>query len=181
MKKILFWLTMIFIIFSLNGIAQEKRTFKIHTIAFYNVENLFDTIDNPNKFDESSPIMEIKFNREGIYKKKVKNMARVISEIGADVTNNAPALIGLAEIENRQVLEDLANDPSLYQKDYGIAHFDSPDTRGIDVALLYQKELFIPINISNHELKIHDDLTRKRVYTRDQLLLVKNSCFIKSK
>lgn len=164
-------LASIFIILCISVEAQEKRKFKVHTIAFYNVENLFDTINDPNKFDEASPIMEMNFNRQEVYKKKVKNMARVISEIGADVSNNAPAIIGLAEVENRQVIEDLANDPALLSKDYGIAHFDSPDARGIDVALMYQKELFSPSNISNHELKIYDDITRKRVYTRDQLLV----------
>lgn len=98
-------------------------------------------------------------------------MARVISDIGADVSNNAPVIIGLAEVENRQVIEDLANDPALVGKDYGIVHFESPDARGIDVALMYQKEFFTPIDTSSHELKIYDDLTRKRVYTRDQLLV----------
>lgn len=151
--------------------AQEKRKFKVHTIAFYNVENLFDTINDPNKFDEASPIMEMKFNRQEVYKKKVKNMARVISEIGADVSNNSPAIIGLAEVENREVVEDLANDDALYKEDYGIVHFDSPDARGIDVALMYKKALFSPMDVSNHELKIYDDITRKRVYTRDQLLV----------
>jgi endonuclease/exonuclease/phosphatase family metal-dependent hydrolase len=151
--------------------AQEKRKFKVHTIAFYNVENLFDTINDPQKFDEASPIMELKFDRGEIYKKKVKNMARVISEIGADVSNNSPAIIGISEVENRQVIEDLANDDALYGKDYGIIHFDSPDARGIDVALMYQKALFSPIDSSSHELKIYDDITRKRVYTRDQLLV----------
>ena len=155
----------------LTNYAQEKRKFKVHTIAFYNVENLFDTINDPNKFDEASPIMEMKFNREEVYKKKVKNMARVISEIGADVSNNSPAIIGLAEVENREVVEDLANDEALYGKDYGIIHFDSPDARGIDVALMYQKALFSPIDTSSHELKIYDDITRERVYTRDQLLV----------
>jgi len=151
--------------------AQEKRKFKVHTIAFYNVENLFDTINDPQKFDEASPIMELKFDRGEIYKKKVKNMARVISEIGADVSNNSPAIIGISEVENRQVIEDLANDDALYGKDYGIIHFDSPDARGIDVALMYQKALFSPIDSSSHELKIYDDITRERVYTRDQLLV----------
>jgi endonuclease/exonuclease/phosphatase family metal-dependent hydrolase len=165
------WLIILCVLIFLNLNAQKKRKFKVHTIAFYNVENLFDTINDPNKFDEASPIMEIKFNRGEIYKKKVKNMARVISEIGADVSKNTPAIIGLAEVENRQVLEDLANDPSLFQKDYGIIHFDSPDARGIDVALLYQKELFTPLSKSKHELKIYDDISRKRVYTRDQLLV----------
>lgn len=171
MKQKQFWIIILCILIFLNVEAQEKRKFKVHTIAFYNLENLFDTINDPNKFDEASPIMELKFNRGDIYKRKVKNMARVISEIGTDVSKNAPAIIGLAEVENRQVLEDLANDSSLFQKDYGIVHFDSPDSRGIDVALLYQKELFVPLSTSKHELKIYDDITRKRVYTRDQLLV----------
>ena len=89
-----------------------------------------------------------------------------------DVTKNAPALIGVAEIENRKVLEDLANESTLLPKDYGIVQFDSPDRRGIDVALLYQKSLFRPINTSAHELFLYDDNDReKRVYTRDQLLV----------
>jgi endonuclease/exonuclease/phosphatase family metal-dependent hydrolase len=171
MRQKHYWLIILCVIPFLNSNAQKKRKFKVHTIAFYNVENLFDTINDPNKFDEASPMMEIKFNRGEIYKKKVKNMARVISEIGADVSKNTPAIIGVSEVENRQVMEDLANDVALFQKDYGIAHFDSPDARGIDVGLLYQKKLFVPISISKHELKIYDDITRKRVYTRDQLLV----------
>jgi len=150
--------------------AQEKK-FKIHTIAFYNLENLFDTINDPTKFDEASPMMELKTNRSKVYKKKVKNMARVIADIGAAVTNNTPAVIGVSEVENRDVLEDLVNDSLLLAKDYGIVHYHSPDVRGIDVALLYQKKLFTPINTSSHELKIYDDQTKKRVYTRDQLLV----------
>ena len=171
MKKINYLVVSLLIFVFLNTNAQEKRKFRVHTVAFYNVENLFDTINNPNKFDEASPIMELNFNRSDIYKKKVRNMARVISDIGADVSNNAPVIIGLAEVENRQVIEDLANDPALVGKGYGIVHFESPDARGIDVALMYQKEFFTPIDTSSHELKIYDDLTRKRVYTRDQLLV----------
>ncbi|WP_298238706.1 endonuclease/exonuclease/phosphatase family protein [uncultured Algibacter sp.] len=153
-----------------NAEAQQKK-YKIHTIAFYNLENLFDTINDITKFDEASPMMELKGNRDVVYKKKVKNMARVIADIGSDVTNNTPAIIGVSEIENREVLEDVVNDSSLISKDYGIIHYHSPDARGIDVALLYQKKLFTPISTSSHELKIYDDLSRKRVYTRDQLLV----------
>ena len=171
MKKINY-LTVALLFFAfINVDAQEKRKFKVHTVAFYNVENLFDTINNPNKFDEASPIMELNFNRGEIYKKKVQNMARVISEIGADVSKNTPVIIGLSEVENREVVEDLANDPALVTKNYGIVHFESPDARGIDVALMYQKDFCTPTNTSNHELKIYDDNTRKRVYTRDQLLV----------
>ncbi|RED50474.1 endonuclease/exonuclease/phosphatase family protein [Seonamhaeicola aphaedonensis] len=151
--------------------SQEKKTYKIHTIAFYNLENLFDTENDPNKFDEASPMMELKTNKDLVYKKKVKNMARVIADIGSEVTNNSPAIIGVSEIENRKVLEDLLNDSLLIDKNYGIIHYHSPDARGIDVALLYQKNIFTPISKSSHELKIYDDLTKKRVYTRDQLLV----------
>ena len=158
-------------LFSISVEAQNKRKFKVHTIAFYNVENLFDTINDPNKFDERSPIMELKFNRQDVYNKKVKNMARVISQIGADVSKNPPAIIGICEVENRNVVEDLANDPTLIAKDYGIVHFESPDERSIDVALMYQKALFVPISTSAHELKLFDEKRDKRDYTRDQLLV----------
>lgn len=151
--------------------AQEDRKFIVHTVAFYNLENLFDTINNPQKFDEASPIMELKYNRSEVYKKKVKNMARVISEIGADLTNSPPAIIGISEIENRKVIEDLANDSALSSIDYGIVHFDSPDSRGIDVALMYQKRIFTPVDVSKHALILYDSETRKRVFTRDQLLV----------
>ncbi len=163
----------LFIVFFLLNIpiqAQEK-TFKIHTIAFYNLENLFDAIDDPKKLDEYSPIMEIKTNREDVYKKKIKNMARVIADIGFDTSKNSPSIIGLCEIENKIVLEDLVNDTSLIKKDYGIIHFEGPDVRGIDVALLFQKKAFIPLNSSTFELKIYDNENQKRIYTRDQLLV----------
>lgn len=150
--------------------AQEKK-FNIHTIAFYNLENLFDTINDPNKFDEFSPIMELKTNRAEVYKNKVKNMARVIADIGFEVTKNTPAMIGISEAENREVLEDVVNDSLLIHKNYGIVHYDSPDARGIDVALLYQKNIFTPTSTSTHGLKIYDDQNQKRIYTRDQLLV----------
>ncbi|MGZ0015904.1 endonuclease/exonuclease/phosphatase family protein [Yeosuana sp. AK3] len=165
-------LFLVLILCTLNPInAQEKKTFKIHTIAFYNLENLFDTINDLTKFDEASPMMELKANRSSIYKKKVRNMASVIAKIGSDVSHNSPAVIGVSEVENREVLEDVVNDSALISKDYGIVHYHSPDARGIDVALLYQKKLFTPISTSSHELKIFDDLSSKRVYTRDQLLV----------
>lgn len=171
MRKLQFRFFTLFLVVFLGLNAQEKKKFKVHTIAFYNLENLFDTINDTTKFDERSPIMEMKANRAEVYKKKVHNMARVLADIGSEVTHNTPAIIGVSEIENREVLEDVVNDPLLLHKDYGIVHFHSPDVRGIDVALLYQKSLFTPIYTSSHELKIYDDRTRKRVYTRDQLLV----------
>lgn len=152
--------------------AQEKKTYKVQTVAFYNVENLFDTENDPITYDDDrTPEGKDHWTQE-IYADKVSKMAKVISEIGADVSQNTPALIGLAEIENLKTVQDLTSDSKLLEKDYGIAHFDSPDRRGIDVALLYQKALFKPTNISKHELFIFDNVdATKRVYTRDQLLV----------
>jgi len=171
MKNLKMWLSAVIITAFVSVDAQEGKKFKLHTVAFYNLENLFDTVNDPNKNDEASPMMEIKANREDIYKKKVHNMARVISDIGSDVAKNSPALVGVAEIENIDVLEDVVNDPLLLAKDYGIVHFNSPDKRGIDVGLLYQKNLFQPVSKSTHTLKIFDDSSGKRIYTRDQLLV----------
>ncbi len=97
--------------FFIIGNAQEKKKFKVQTIAFYNLENLFDTENDPNKFDEASPIMEMKANREEVYLKKVENMAKVISEIGYEVSKNSPVVIGVSEVENMKVLHDLVNHP----------------------------------------------------------------------
>ncbi len=159
------------ILLPFNGFSQEKK-FQIRTIAFYNLENLFDTINDPEKLDERSPIMEMKAkNRAKAYWNKIDNMAKVLSEIGLEKAKTSPAIIGVAEIENRSVLEDLIKNKRLKTKHYGIIHYDSPDARGIDVALLYQKRYFKPISHKTYELKLYDNNTGKRYYTRDQLLV----------
>ena len=166
---------LLFLIVGMSATAQQKKRYKINTVAFYNLENLFDTINDPNKLDEKSPIMDMSPKERGIvYPKKIANMAKVISEIGVNpkFNKNMPAVIGVCEVENKDVLHDLINDPQLRKKDYDIIHFDSPDVRSIDVAFLYQKSLFKPLNFSKHELVIYDNNDpTKRIYTRDQLLV----------
>jgi len=152
-------------------VAQEAKRYKVHSVAFYNLENLFDTINDPLKNDEASPIMEMADNQQISYQRKISNMARVMADIGSDITRNSPVILGLAEVENRRVIEDLLNDSSLVAKNYGIVHYDSPDGRGIDVGLIYQKELFRPVSSSTHELRIFDDREGYQVRTRDQLLV----------
>ncbi|MBZ9652644.1 endonuclease/exonuclease/phosphatase family protein [Psychroflexus montanilacus] len=151
--------------------SSKTDEFLINTIAFYNLENLFDTEDDPDKFDEASPIMEMaEGEREEVYKKKVANMAKVIADIGSDVTGMPAAVIGVCEIENFQVLQDVVNDKRLSPYNYGIIHYNSPDARSIDVALLYQKRVFQPTHSKAHELVLYDkDDRNKRKYTRDQL------------
>ena len=171
MKNFKLWLFVALISAFISVNAQEEKKYKIHTVAFYNLENLFDTVNDTEKNDEASPMMEIKAGREAVYKKKVHNMARVIADIGTETTGNSPAIIGICEVENVDVVEDVANDSLLLAKDYGIVHFESPDRRGIDVGLMYQKGLFQPISKSAHTLRIYDNNTKKRIYTRDQLLV----------
>lgn len=151
--------------------SSEGDEFLINTIAFYNLENLFDTENDPIKFDESSPIMEIaEDERDYYYQKKINNIAKAIADIGAEATGRPPAVIGVCEIENFKVLQDVVNEKSLSEYNYGIIHYNSPDARGIDVALLYQRRIFQPTHSQAHELVLFkDNDNSKRKYTRDQL------------
>lgn len=163
----LFLMTILGVLISLN--AKEKQ-YMVRSVAFYNVENLFDTINDPNvRDDDRTPTGEMRWGTE-LYTDHLNKIAKVIAEIGSDVTQKHPDIIGLAEVENRGVLEDLLKTDYLKNSNYGIAHFDSPDKRGIDVALFYDRTVFVPQNIKKHELKIYTK-ERKRIYTRDQLLV----------
>jgi predicted extracellular nuclease len=152
-------------------LAQEKAIFHAHTIAFYNVENLFDTINNPNTFDDDrTPKGKDRWTAKNYYDKLAK-LGETINLIGRKESLQAPTIIGLAEIENRAVLEDLVASSEMQKNAYGIIHFDSPDARGIDVAMLYKKNVFIPLNFKKHALYIIDSQTNKQQYTRDQLVV----------
>lgn len=117
----------------------QKSTKDQLNIVFYNVENLFDTIDNALTADEEfTPESEKEWNSIR-YKKKLEDIASVLA---AGNKQELPEFIGLAEVENREVLEDLLATKVFQKNEYGIAHKDSPDARGIDVALLYRKDEF---------------------------------------
>jgi len=175
--------------FTISILSSQSKKYNIHTVAFYNFENLFDTINDPNtNDDEWTPEGAQHWTKEK-YEQKLKNLSRVISEIGTPENSNAPTLIGCSEIENRGVLEDLVKQEKIANLDYGIIHFDSPDQRGIDVALLYEKKYFRPTSFSNIPLIIYKDKIvpkeeqnedlgdveikedHNRVFTRDQLLV----------
>ena len=96
--------------------AQEKKKYKINTIAFYNVENLFDTINDPNKNDEASPIMELKSNKSKVYWDKIEKISSTIAKIGFEKTRTSPAIIGVSEVENLNVLKDLVTKNATIKK-----------------------------------------------------------------
>ncbi|GAB1405206.1 MAG: endonuclease/exonuclease/phosphatase family protein [Lentimicrobiaceae bacterium] len=150
-----------------SGYAQEKK-YLATTIAFYNVENLFDTIDDAGVNDaEFLPQGGNRWTAER-YHAKLRNIAEVISRIGEDVVPGGPAVIGISEIENRGVLEDLIQTPPLDKLGYDIVHYDSPDRRGIDVALLYKKDAFKVIHSTSNRLYMPG---RTDFYSRDQLVV----------
>ena len=120
----------------------QKEETNLYTISFYNLENLFDTIDDPDRLDdEFLPDADRRWNRKR-YRNKIYKLGTAISNIGFAISKKAPILVGIAEVENLTVIEDMINTRHLKNKDYGIVHYNSPDERGIDVALLYKKEFF---------------------------------------
>lgn len=148
--------------------AQDNnRKLQVAGIAFYNLENLFDTIpNNPEGRDEEfTPNGSRQWNGDK-YWKKINNLARAISSFTSKTTPNGPAIIGVSEIENRSVLEDLVANPQISAWDLQIVHHDSPDARGVDVGLLYNPKYFKVENVTNHRL------TEVNFRTRDQMCVV---------
>jgi len=144
--------------------AQGKKA-KIVCVAFYNLENLFDTIRDPKIDDaEFTPKGSGQWDSKRYYT-KLSHLAEVISQIGDEYTKNGPVFIGVSEVENRLVLEDLVDTPPLKSLGYEIVHFNSPDKRGIDVALLYQPKLFQVKSTKTHTLNMADT----SFHTRDIL------------
>ena len=150
--------------------SQDKNEYQLRTVAFYNLENLFDTKNDTLVYDDDrTPEGKDNWTQER-YEHKLGQLSKVISQIGTDVSKTPPDVIGVCEIENKQVLEDLVNHPNLIKYDYGIVHFDSPDERGIDVALLYRTSVFVPISFDSRRLLLSKD-DGFRDYTRDQLVV----------
>lgn len=127
------------------------------TIAFYNLENLFDTFDDLNTYDNDFLPNSDRRWTEKRYHKKLKKLGSVISQIGTATTNKYPVLVGLAEVENRLVIDDLINSSSLKNSQYDLVHFDSPDERGIDVALIYDKKYFKVIHSEVYSVELFDE------------------------
>ena len=138
MKRVYFFVILILLIIPLTSCAQGKRSY---VIGFYNLENLFDTYHDEGKNDyEYLPDGANQWT-EAKYAKKLHNMASVIRAM-KDENKVWHALLGVSEIENRHVLEDLVSQPEIAEANYQIVHYDGPDRRGVDVALLYRPNQF---------------------------------------
>lgn len=165
MKNIIAFLLVFLFHFCVN--AQNKQ-YKVICTGFYNLENLFDTIDDPFTNDADFLPTGANHYTADVYKDKLKKLSKVISEIAIDKTKDGLAIIGVAEVENRQVLEDLAKQEAISNRKYKVLHFDSPDERGIDVGMLYNPVFFKPTNLEALPVDIRNEDQTPR-YTRDVL------------
>lgn len=156
MKNIAILTALVFI--TLQSLYSQKNV-KSFLVVSYNVENLFDTVNSPNFDDDEFTPAGTKEWTYDRYKKKLNDLARVIMSIPV---KELPALIGLSEIENRKVLEDLAGQRGLRKGDYKIVHEDGRDPRGIECALLYRPDLF---KYKSHEyVPIADPVDPEYIY-----------------
>lgn len=133
------------VLFSLFLLHHSTLAQQTNTLVFYNVENLFDTWDDPLTADEEFTPRGTKHWSSGRLTKKLQMLYKAIIAAGE---GQFPCIIGLAEVENRWVVEQLIAQTPLRKVPYGIIHKDSPDPRGIDVALLYRKDLIKPIDFN---------------------------------
>jgi len=157
-----------FLLVPLSLLAQQKQNYKVAIVAFYNCENFYDTVHNPMVNDiDFTPDGDYKYNT-AIYLDKVKKLSTVISQIGTDINRDGVALIGVAEIENDTVLNDLIHSPLLIKRNYKIVHYDSRDPRGIDVALIYNPKYFTVLDSKPLFVQLPGKSKYAR-YTRDIL------------
>lgn len=147
--------------------GSAGRRVQVAGVAFYNLENLFDTIpNNPEGRDiEFTPGGPRQWDGRK-YREKLHNLAYAISNFTTRTTPYGPAIIGVSEIENRSVLDDLVAQPEIAKWNLKVVHHDSPDARGVDVGLLYNPRYFRLENVTNHRL------TAVPFRTRDQMCVV---------
>lgn len=142
MKRIVYVLAVLLLVSGWNAGAQGKNgKGKSYVIGFYNLENLFDTYHDEGKNDYEYLPDGANNWTDAKYAKKLQNMAKVIADMAKD--NGAwHAVLGVSEIENRHVLEDLVAEPAIAKANYQIVHYDSPDRRGVDCALFFRPSIF---------------------------------------
>lgn len=147
--------------------AQNK--FKVIALGFYNVENFFDTINDPNKRDDDFTPDGSYHNTPDVYAQKLYNMTKVFSLMGTDLTPDGPAIIGMAELENDNVLKDIVVQPSIKDRNYKYEWHPTPDERGISTAMIYNPKYFTVLDSKPLRVPV-EKLGQKRP-TRDILFV----------
>ena len=133
------------VILSISVGYAQKENFKASLIGFYNLENFYDTVNNPKVNDEEFlPGGERHYNTR-IFLDKVGRLSTVIARLGTEINPDGVAILGVAEVENDTVLRALVAHPNIKSRNLKFVHYDSPDARGVDVAMLYNPKYFTPL------------------------------------
>ena len=153
---------------------KKKAIKQRYTIAFYNLENLFDPEQNKNTLDSDYTPTGIKNWTQERYRRKLAKLSKTIIGIGDEKHLYPPVLIGVAEAENNSVLQALVDTDPMEDLDYGFIHFDSPDERGIDTGLIYRKKFFKVLDSEPLALMVNNaggirDTTRDILYVKGEL------------
>ncbi|MBO7067071.1 MAG: endonuclease/exonuclease/phosphatase family protein [Bacteroidaceae bacterium] len=133
-----------------------RAQIQCHAVCFYNLENLFDTVHDYGKNDfDFLPNGSYHWTKNK-YENKLKNMAQTICDLGTDKVPYGASIIGVSEIENDRVMEDLCAQPNMKARGYKFIHFEGPDKRGVDCALIYNPKAF-QVTKAFHKLYVYEN------------------------
>ena len=168
MKIKLFFALFLFTAFLQGQTLEKGKNYYVSAIGFWNVENLYDTLNDPKKMDEEFLPSGDKAWTGSRYWVKIDHLAKVISEMAIDATPEGLSILGLCEIENKNCLEDLVKDPKLKARNYQTILVEGPDARGVDPGLIYNPKHFKVTNVVTYRIVLPYDSAHK---TRDQLVV----------
>jgi hypothetical protein len=160
-------------VFLVGQTLKKDKNYYISAIGFWNVENLYDTLNDPKKQDEEFLPGGEKAWTGQRYWTKIDHLAKVISEMATDATPEGLSILGLCEIENKNCLDDLVKDPKLKARNYQSILVEGPDARGVDPALIYNPKHFKVVKVVTYGIVLSYDTAHK---TRE-LLVVSGSFF----
>jgi hypothetical protein len=147
---------------------EKNKNYFISAIGFWNVENLYDTLNDQWKNDEDFTPAGTNAWNGSRYRTKIDHLAEVISQMATDVTPDGLAILGLCEIENKSVVKDLVNSPRLKKRNYQIVHIEGPDARGVDPSFIYNPNYFKVTRAVSYHVTLVTDSAHK---TRDILVV----------
>lgn len=168
MKIKIFGFLLVLVVSMQAQTLKKDKNYYVSAIGFWNVENLYDTLNDPKKIDEEFLPQGTKVWTGSRYWVKIDHLAKVIAEMGTDATPEGLSILGLCEIENKNCLDDLVKDPQLKARNYQTVLVEGPDARGVDPGLIYNPKHFKVTKVVTYRIVLPYDSAHK---TRDQLVV----------
>ncbi|MBX3164966.1 MAG: endonuclease/exonuclease/phosphatase family protein [Bacteroidetes bacterium] len=141
---------------------DKNKHYYIAAVGFWNVENLYDTVNDPRKNDDAFTPQGINAWTGERYRTKIEHLAEVISQMATDATPDGLAVLGMCEVENKKVVQDLVKSPRLAKRNYQIVHIEGPDARGIDPSFIYNPNYFKVTNAVSYRVQMADSNYKTR-------------------